>query len=87
MTDIESEISDIRQRLYDKGLHDEKSLKEMMTRAAVELGHLPDQAQFLIGKILAAGQSAPRFAQPVGGIVPEAPEPPASRMRSVGGGN
>lgn len=87
MTDIESEVNDIRRRLHDKGLHDEKSLKELMTRAAVELGHTPDQARILIGKILAGGQRTVRPAQSFGGVVSDVPEPPASRMRSVGGGN
>lgn len=84
---VEAEINDIRRRLYDKGLHDDKSLKELMTRAAVELGHSPDQAKYLIGKITSAAKAVPRRPPPPETLSPDAPQPPVSGMRSVGGGN
>lgn len=77
LTDIEAEINDIRRRLYSKGLHDEKSLEDLMTRAAVELGHSPEQAKFLIGKVITEASSAPRAARPVRSIAPGAPGAPA----------
>lgn len=86
LTDIEAEINDIRRRLYDKGLHDEQSLKELMNRAAIELGHSPEQAKYLIGKVIAEASSAPRPSRPAPAVASDAPEPPASTLRSVGGG-
>jgi hypothetical protein len=87
LTDIEAELNDIRRRLYDKGLHDEQSLRELMIRAAADLGHSPEQAKYLIGKVIAEASSAPRPARPAQALASDAPALPASTLRSVGGGN
>jgi hypothetical protein len=58
MVDLREEVAAIRRRLYGNDLHDEAALKQTMVRAAVELGHAPDQAQILVGKVLAAAAPA-----------------------------
>jgi len=54
MLDLDAEINEIRRRLYDNGLHDAKSLEQIMVQAAVELGYAPDQARLLVGEVLGA---------------------------------
>jgi len=52
MLDLDTEINEIRRRLYDKGLHDAASLKNTMVQAAIELGYAPDQAELLVSQVL-----------------------------------
>ncbi len=52
MLDVKSEINEIRRRLYDEGLHDERSLRQTMVRAAVELGYASEQAEYLVRRAL-----------------------------------
>jgi hypothetical protein len=52
MVEIESEINDIRRRLFEQGLHDSQSLRQTMERAALELGYAPDQAKHLTKEVL-----------------------------------
>lgn len=52
MLDIDEEVNEIRERLYDRGVHDARSLKETMVRAAVELGYSYDQAEYLVARAL-----------------------------------
>jgi hypothetical protein len=52
MLDIGVEINEIRRRLYNEGLHDARSLKSTMVRAAVDLGYSREQAELLIGQVL-----------------------------------
>jgi hypothetical protein len=93
LVEVGAEVNSIRHRLYGTGRHDQPSLKQTMVRAAVELGHPPDQAEFLIGKILAAAAPAPpargasQPREPGDTEESDAPVPPVLRMRSVGGGN
>jgi hypothetical protein len=94
MVELSVEVNAIRRRLSGDGRHDDASLTQTMVRAAVELGHRPDQAQHLIGKILAAAgpaQPGPGGSQRRGGGDADgvdAPELPVPGMqRSVGGRN
>ncbi len=52
MVQIDSEVTDIRRRLYEQGLHDAQSLRQTMQRAAVELGYAPEQAEHLVKEVL-----------------------------------
>lgn len=52
MLDLKAEINEIRRRLYDQGLHDERSLRQTMVQAAAELGYAPEQAAYLVGRAL-----------------------------------
>lgn len=53
MLEVNAEINAIRQRLYDQGQHDDQTLRDLMVRAAVELGYEKTQAEFLVGRVLA----------------------------------
>lgn len=53
MVEMNAEINAIRQRLYDQGQHDDQTLRDLMVRAAVELGYEKTQAEFLVGRVLA----------------------------------
>lgn len=49
---MRAEVIDLRKDLQEEGLFDQKSLVNWMTRAALELGYKPDQADQLISGIL-----------------------------------
>jgi hypothetical protein len=58
LVDIRGEITEIRRRLQSEGRHDEPALRDIMVRAAVELGYAPDQAALLVREVSDAYSSS-----------------------------